>query len=237
MMFPFFPVFYLLDDDRYAFLSFMEKNAMKTLISLLILFSVTLRLEAQNKVADLKLDGWPEDHRKAVEEMIKKYGQPDEATASMVVWNNNGPWKKTIIYKEEWQHDFPKAHKDYVEQFINYEPVEDKFDEIARYDGSVILERTAGLMSARCDKEAANILAINLAHEIMNGKRSVEEAREFYAKTLVEMMAGASPEYTEKFVFNVPKGDTGDAGEGMAMKGAAEAAEDALTKDKNKERN
>ena len=94
---------------------------MKTSILLFILFFVTLQASAQNKVTDLKLDDWPRDHRKAVEEMTEKYGPPDEATASMVIWNNNGPWKKTIIYKEEWQHDFPKGHKDYVEQFINYE--------------------------------------------------------------------------------------------------------------------
>lgn len=221
--------------DRYAFYPSVEnKNAMKILVCLMIMFSVTISVEAQQKAADLKLDGWPEDHRKAVEKMTQKYGQPDEATASMVIWHNNGPWKKTIIYKEEWKHDFPIVHHDFLEQFIDYEPVEDKYDEVAQYDGSVILERTAGLMSARCDKEAANILAINLAHEIMQGKRSVEEAREFYAKTVAEMKAGESPKYTEKLVFNVANGDTGDPDEKMPMKGLAE---DGMSKEKNKQRN
>jgi hypothetical protein len=210
---------------------------MKTVMLLLVLFFGGSQASAQSKVTDLNLENWPKDHRKAVEEMTEKYGQPDEATASMVIWNNAGPWKRTIIYKEEWQHDFPKGHKDYVEQFIDYEPVEDKFDEIAKYDGSVILERTAGLMSARCDKEPMNFLAINLAHEIMTGKRNVKDAREFYAKTAVETMMGGSSEYTEKFLFNVPKGDTGDPDEGMAMKAVTEAAKDAFTKDKKKEKN
>lgn len=222
----------------YVFYSSVGKTLMKTatLLSVLSVFLVTLQANAQNKVADLNLDDWPKDHRKAVEEMMEKYGQPDEATASMVIWNNNGPWEKTIIYKEEWQHDFPKGHKDYVEQFINYEPVEDKFDEIAQYDGSVILERTAGLMSARCDKERMNFLAINLAHEIMTGKRNVKDAREFYAKTAVETMMGGSSVYTEKFLFNLPEGDTGDPDEGMVMKGVTEAAEDVFTGDKNKDK-
>jgi hypothetical protein len=50
----------------------------------------------------------------------------------------------------------------------------DKFDELAEYDGSVIVERTKGEIAARCDLEGANFLALNLAHEIVTGKRSVD---------------------------------------------------------------
>jgi hypothetical protein len=38
-------------------------------------------------------------------------------------------------------------------------PVE-LFGEIAKYDGSVIIERTRGEVSARCDMEAANFIAL-----------------------------------------------------------------------------
>lgn len=192
------------------------------------MFFVGLSAGAQKKVTNLNLDDWPKDHREAVERMTEKYGSPDEATASMVIWHNNGPWKKTIIYKEEWDHNFPKSHKDYIEQFINYSPKEEKFDEVAMYDGSVILEKTAGLMSARCDKEPMNFLAINVAHEIMTGKRTVEEAREFFAKTAFETMAGKESEYTQKFVFDVAKQDAGDPDESMKMKGMTKAAKDAM---------
>lgn len=206
---------------------------MKNLILLTVLL-LSLNVCAQETEARLNLDDWKKDHREAVETMIRKYGQPDGSTADMVMWNNKGPWEKIIIYKEEWDHKFPKGHADYVEQFINYKAPVDKFDDIAKYDGSVILERTAGLMSARCDKEEMNFLAINLAHEVATGKRTVQDAREFYAKTAVEFMAGKkSSPYTTKLLFDVPKGDTGDPDEGMAMKGMTEAAEDALSKEKN----
>ena len=39
------------------------------------------------------------------------------------------------------------------------------FDELAAFDGAVIVERTKGEMSARCDREAANVLALNLVSE------------------------------------------------------------------------
>jgi hypothetical protein len=206
---------------------------MKNMIVILLL-SLTWNVRAQDKQSNLKLDDWKKDHREAVEKMSQKYGQPDEATASMVIWNNNGPWEKTIIYKEEWKHKFPKAHTDYVEQFINYKAPVDKYDDIVKYDGSIIVERTAGLMSARCDKEEMNFLAINLANEVATGKRSVEDAREFYAKTAVEFMAGKSSPYTEKLLFEIAKGDTGDPDEGMAMEGMTDAAKDALSNDKKK---
>lgn len=209
---------------------------MKTLILMLVACTVATSAIAQ-KATNVKLDDWPKDHREAVEKMTAKYGPPDEVTTSMVKWNNNGPWKKTIIYKEEWDHKFPKSHKDYVEQYIDYKAPVDKYDDIVKYDGSVTVIRTGGEMAARCDKEEMNFLAINLANEVATGKRSVEDAREFYAKTAVESMAGKSSPYTEKLLFEVPKGNTGDPDEGMAMKGMKEATEDALTKDKKKQKN
>lgn len=48
-------------------------------------------------------------------------------------------------------------HKDVLEQFVNYEVPADKMDELVRFDGSIIVFRTDGLMSVRCDNEAANI--------------------------------------------------------------------------------
>jgi transposase len=42
--------------------------------------------------------------------MIKKYGLPNEATPSMLIWYNNGPWNKTIVHKEAIPHIFPKPH-------------------------------------------------------------------------------------------------------------------------------
>ncbi|MGE3597130.1 MAG: hypothetical protein AB7N70_16415 [Dehalococcoidia bacterium] len=101
-------------------------------------------------------------------------------------------------------------HKDVLEQFVAYRVPPDKFDELANYDGSVIVERTKGEISARCDKEPMNFLALNLAHDIVEGKRSVEDARQFYAKTAMETMQGKKPEYVQKLHFS-PSQRTSDA--------------------------
>lgn len=156
---------------------------------------------------------WPKTSKEAGNAMIQKYGPPNEATASMLMWHGNGPWTHTIVYREPVQHDFPVPHEDALQQFINYEVPSDKFDELAEYDGSVVAERTNGLLSARCDKEGANFLALNLANDIITGEKSVEEAREFYGATIKAKMGGESPEYMGGLVFDVAQGNTADPDE------------------------
>ncbi len=156
-----------------------------------------------------RLDGWHDASREAATMMVEKYGEPAEETATMLVWHNTGPWKRTVISKEAVQHNFPMPHPDVMEQIIDYQVPWDKFDELAQYDGSVIVERTKGEMSARCDKEAANFLAINLAHDIVVGKLTVDGARAEYARQIKAKMANQSAPYTEGIKFTLPTGATG----------------------------
>jgi len=148
------------------------------------------------------MSSWPMEAKKAAMAAMDKYGAPDEATETMLVWHNNGPWKRSMVYKKEVPHDFPMPHIDVWEQVIDYRVPTDKFDDLAAYDGSVVVDRTQGEMSARCDKEAANFLALNLADDIVNGRRSTEEARQFYADTIKAKMEGRSSPYLEGLRFS-----------------------------------
>jgi len=165
---------------------------------------------ASTMSATTRIKNWPKDAKMAAEATIKKYGQPSESTPSMLVWYNNGPWKKTIVFKEEMKHDFPMAHKDVLQQCIQHDVPIDMYDELAAYDGSVVVERTNGTLSARCDKEEANFLALNLAHDIINGKRTVEDARMMYAKTITGLMNGEKSDYTSGLMFK-PEMRSGDS--------------------------
>lgn len=147
---------------------------------------------------------WHPAAQEAVTYMIDKYGPPAELTASMAVWNETGPWKRSIVYAQAVQHDFPMPHPDVFEQFIDYRAPTDRYDELAAYDGSVIVERTKGEMSARCDKEAANFLALNLAHEIATGVRTPEDARRVYGEQIKMVMDGQMTSYTSGLMFTPP---------------------------------
>ena len=147
------------------------------------------------------ISAWPAKSQEAARFMIDKYGQPNEQTATTLVWYAKGPWKRTILYRDEVPHSFPKQHTDLLEQFIDYRVPVDKYDDLAAYDGSVIIERTKGELSARCDKEEANFLALNLANDIATGRKSVEEARLEYAQTIQHLMAGKKSPYVERLQF------------------------------------
>lgn len=133
-----------------------------------------------------------------------------EFTATRLIWHNIGPWKTNILNKVEVPHDWPKKHTDVLEQIIDYKVPPDKFDDIATFDGSVIVERTKGTMSARCDHEEMNMLALNLAHDIAIDKRTAEEARKFYEDSIRAFLKGEKPAYMQKLQFEVPKGGTAD---------------------------
>jgi len=156
---------------------------------------------------------WPAMSKRAAGEIMKTYGPPNEAIPSRLIWYNTGPWKRTIVYRDEVPHNFPQPHSDVLEQVIDYQVPPGKFSELARFDGSVIVERTKGEVSARCDMEAANFLAINLMHEIVTGKRTAEDARTFYSEVTAAYVMNRPAPYAEGFQFELPQGKTADTDE------------------------
>ncbi len=77
------------------------------------------------------------------------------------------------------------------------------------------MDRTTGEAAGRCDSEAANFLTLNLMHDIVTGKTSVEEARKTYAEQMAAYTLGRSAPYAERFQFAVPEGGTEDSDESM----------------------
>lgn len=150
------------------------------------------------------LTNWPDMAKKSAQQTIEKYGPPNEATPSHLIWFNNGPWKRTIVHRHEIPHDFPQPHTDVIENVINYEVPVEKLTELGRYDSSLYVDRTRGEASARCDMEAANILSLNLMHDIVHGKYTAEEARKEYAEVTAAFMMNRPAPYAEVLQFTPP---------------------------------
>ncbi|MEW9672783.1 hypothetical protein [Ammoniphilus sp. 3BR4] len=165
--------------------------------------------EYQNYI-DKVLSHWQPKPLEGAKKMIQKYGLPQEATASRLIWYNNGPWKRTIVYRDPVPHNFPTPHIDFLEQVINYRVPVGLFDEIAMFDGSVYPDRTKGEVSAKCDKEPMNFLSLNLLNDIVTRRRDVANARMFYAQTAANFMKhNITSPYTEGLLFTPPS-NTGD---------------------------
>lgn len=160
------------------------------------------KMGMETKEMMLDTSNWPETSRKAVAEIAGKYGKPDGITSEELFWLNKGVWKKICITKSESKHSFPIEHTDMMTTTLNYKVPEDKMDDLGKFDGSVTFDKTQGTLSARCDKEANNFLALNLAHDIITSKKTVEQARSLYGDIVKEKMNGGNPVYMQKLSFS-----------------------------------
>lgn len=159
------------------------------------------------------LEAWPEASRLATLDFLSRYGPPDEHTSSHVVWYKVGPWKRTIVWRDGAAHEFPRPHRDVVEQVVDFEPPIDKFDEIARFNGSLTLSRTRGELSSRCEDERMNFLLCNLANDIAHEVRTLDEARTYVAERVLSPRRNEPEDFLVGLQFAVDVGDVGDPDE------------------------
>jgi hypothetical protein len=168
----------------------------------------------QSQSASEIIKTWPEESREAAQLVMDTYGQPQETTPTVLTWFDAGPWKRVQASKVFYAHHFPAPHNDSVESVIDYRVPAEKVSELAQFDGSVIVERTAGEASARCHDEQANFLALNLMHDIVTGTKDVAAARQYYAKEFADARRKQPTPYMEKLRFT-PGQDTPDPDQRM----------------------
>jgi hypothetical protein len=172
--------------------------------------------------------GWDQEQLQAVRTLISKYGPPDGGTMELILWNNPRPmgrdsspgatggasnqFKKIIVHKEPVDHRFPKPHKDFLETIVAFKVPVDKISEIADFDGSIMVNRTRGTVSSTCNSEEANILALNVAHDIASGEKSASEARDFFTKTIMAFKEGGEKPQAVTVLLFRPDPNAADAG-------------------------
>jgi hypothetical protein len=154
--------------------------------------------------------GWPETSVKAATRIISRFGEPQESTSSLLIWRNVSPFKRITVFKDGVEHKFPLLHKDVIEHVVDYKVAPEKLEELSRFEGSLIYNRTAGELASRSHDEAMNILALNLAHEIVTQQRKVSDARAEFGKVTMDFMNGNKTDYMERLQFSRQM-DTADA--------------------------
>jgi hypothetical protein len=178
-----------------------------------------------------EIEGWPEESREAAQLVIDTYGKPDEATDSVLIWNKRGPWKRVVAYRDFDSHNFPAPHNDSVESFLQHSVPTEKISDLAEFDGSVVVNRTRGELSARCHDEEANCLALNLAHDIIAGEKTVQKARDYYAHEFLAYRKKEPTPYMEGLRFE-PNGGRDDDERVLSDEQLQEAEEAGKTRQK-----
>lgn len=183
--------------------------------------SANVQTEAKNKEAVDKAasltSGWPESSALAAKDMIAKYGNPTETTSESLIWRNFAPFKAIIVHKAVYSHRFPLLHQNSLEHIVDYKAPMNKIDDVWRYNGSIVLNRTKGEMSSFADNEAMNILALNLAHNVLTGRMGSEAARVTYGKETLNFMNGNKTAYTQVLNFGT-QFETADPGQSVTNK-------------------
>ncbi|MFA5136720.1 MAG: hypothetical protein WC489_04995 [Patescibacteria group bacterium] len=152
-----------------------------------------------------------DEPKKSAQRLMDYYGTPQEVCTNRLIWyETEDGWKRSILVNEMIPHNFPSPHHDYLEQSINYQVPVNMISQLASYDGSVIVERTKGEISARCGGTSMNFVAINLAHDIITGKLTVMDARDRYTILYKEFKEGKKSSYTQKFQFELEQKNTPD---------------------------
>ena len=152
---------------------------------------------ARARSADARriISDWPVASQKMAEVIMEKYGPPDLAVAPRLVWYDNGGWKSTAVYRH------PHEHSDVLEQAISYAVPGEKVLALARLDLALKLSLDNSELSSVSESEETNVLALNLADEVVREEKTPEEARAFYLKTVVEANAGKSSPYMKNLLF------------------------------------
>jgi hypothetical protein len=180
--------------------------------------------EIDRSIADRLIKEWPAAPRNVARQMIEKYGPPNEATPTRLFWHRTAPWKRMEVSADPVVHNWPAPHEDFFTQVIDYRVPPEMVHLIAMFDGSILVDRTRGEVWARCDSEAANVLGFNMVHEIVTGKRTVEDARQTSAQHTVAYNMGRSAPYAERLQFDVPAGGTEDLDKPMVAGAIARQA-------------
>lgn len=148
---------------------------------------------------------WPYLSQIAAQQMIKRYGEPTESTSSTMSWHHVSPYKRIVVYREQVPHNFPLPHEDVIEHVISYKIPTTKVAEIIKFNGSIKFDRTRGEISARSENEAMNLLALNMAYDIVKNKKDYTDARSAYGKLEIDYLNGNRNLFTQSLQFFTQK--------------------------------
>ena len=162
---------------------------------------------------------WPNVAKAAAKDIVDKYGPPDDVTSDQLFWSNQGPFVSIVVHGMEVEHNFPEPHQDILEMAIAYHVPPTRYNKLAEFDGSIVALRTKGLLVASCLNEPLIILTLNLANDVIIGKKTPAQARTAFAEIDQGLMKGEKNPYTDSLQFKVlPIDQTRDPDKAIALK-------------------
>ena len=159
-----------------------------------------IRVRAQEEARALDQTGrWPSLPRLLARQMIEKYGPPQAILADRLRWNSQRPWTRISVFDAEASP---------LEQVVAYDGPAYKLEKSVLFPYGSRAYAFNGELAARSNGEELNRLCLNLADDIARGRRTPEDARRFYLRTIDLAVSGKSSPYMERLLFEVPPEET-----------------------------
>ena len=157
------------------------------------LFENFRRFINEEKASDVLKNWEHDDAKKYSEELISKYGEPDDVTSNMLLWNDKiSKFTKTYVRDESIEHCCPKPHRDYVYSTMIIDVPEDKMQPIAEASESIIVDQLKNEVTARCADIYANAITLGFVQKLVKGEIDDKKSKEEYEKHILQ---GIKPEW------------------------------------------
>ena len=140
---------------------------------------------------------WPAASRAIAAQLMDKYGAPDAVEEDGMVWRRRGDWLWIAVHRDI---DFSKGYG-CLQHAVRYETPIGRWRDLDTLAIGVQYEPIGEVLTAASDSEAANILALNLAVDVVEGRLSAGQARALHAKTLDLALSGKSSASMRKLLF------------------------------------
>jgi hypothetical protein len=140
----------------------------------------------------------------AAQNMIERYGLPDEVRPNAVTWFDAGPWKR-IEVRNVRPPLVDTEDLGIIEETIAYPLAPSQAASVLLVDSSLAYNAREQQLSASADREELNYLRLNLADEVANGRATPEQARATFARVVDLEQSGKSSPYMRGLLFTVAR--------------------------------
>lgn len=141
---------------------------------------------------------WPERSRLLADAIVREYGAPDEVQPAQLVWRRRHPWTMIAVFRDAQSPERPNN----LLQALAYEVPLRRWRALSAFERGATYDPVRKELVARTDGEETNLLALNLADEVIQGRRSPAEANDFFDRTLSLSYAGKSSSYMVRLMFS-----------------------------------
>jgi hypothetical protein len=142
-----------------------------------------LNTSDRRALAAAVVDGWSRTSALAARRFLAEYGAPDEVRSDHLVWNDRGPWRRTLV-RDVRPALVEGDELGVIEQSLECALLPGQAADVAAIDGRVVFDARSGELTARSDREELNFLRMNLADDVANGRLGVAAARAKFARAV-----------------------------------------------------